>query len=158
MTLFADTNWLVAAYFLKQDEERTAVVERFSRRHSLPWVMSHIVILEARNVFAWLAKEVRPPEWSRLQEDCGRRIYVDTMDWDRVRQQTKELVARYSHKAQLGTFDTVLVASALLTGATHFLSFDSKLKALAAVERLTVFPELTGGEKAIVAKLRSTGR
>jgi predicted nucleic acid-binding protein len=154
MTLFADTNWLVAACFQEKDEDRAGIGERFTRRHNLAWVTSHVVLLEARNVFAWLAKATEPQEWRRLQADLGGRIYVDTMDWDRVRQQTLQLFARYSHKAQLGTFDTVLVASAILTGATHFLSFDGKLKALAAAERLRVFPELTDADKTVLAKLR----
>ena len=48
----------------------------------------------------------------------------------------------------------MLVASALLAGATHFLSFDGKIKGLAAAERLTVFPEMTEAEKAVFARLR----
>ena len=127
MTLFADTNWLVAGYFQERDEDRARIVERFTRQHSLPWVTSPVVLLEARIVFAWIAREVEPLEWRRLVADLGGRIYVDTMQWDRVRQQTLQLFARYSHKTQIGTFDTVLVASALLLGATHFLSFSEAL-------------------------------
>lgn len=154
MTLFADTNWLVAAYFQENDHDRFRIVERFARRQSLPWITSHVALLEACNVFAWICKETSSPEWRRLEADLGRRIHVDTMQWDRVRRRTVELFAKYSHKAKIGTFDTVLLASALLTGATHFLSFDSTLKALAAAERLKVFPELTETEKFDLAKLR----
>ena len=157
MTLFADTNWLVAAYFQENDQDRFKIVERFARRQSLPWVTSHIVLLEACNVFAWVSREANSPEWRRLEADLGRRIHVDAMQWDRVRRRTIELFDRYSHKAQIGTFDTALVASALLTGATHFLTFDSKLKALAAAERLKVFPELTEADKTTLAKMRSRG-
>ena len=154
MNAFADTNWLVAAYFIKQAASRTAVVERFTRKHGEPWVVSHVVLLEARNVFGWLSRTASPAEWDRLESDLGGRVFVDTMQWDRVRQKTLELFSRYSHRSAIGSFDTVLVASALLTGATHFLSFDSSAKALAAAERLAVFPELTVPEKAALAKLR----
>jgi hypothetical protein len=35
----------VAAYFDKRDEDRTAIVERFARRHGTFYVVSHIVLL-----------------------------------------------------------------------------------------------------------------
>jgi hypothetical protein len=50
MTLFVDTNWLVATYFKQRNEERSATVARFMRRHDVPWVISHLVWLEAKNV------------------------------------------------------------------------------------------------------------
>ena len=154
MTLFADTNWLVAAYFIRQEASRTAIVERFTRKHGAPWVVSQVVLLEARNVFGWVSRTTMPAEWERLESDLGGRIFVDTMQWDMVRQKTLELFGRYSHKAAVGSFEAVLVASALLTGATHFLSFDGRAKSLAAAERLAVYPELTPAEKALLLKLR----
>jgi predicted nucleic acid-binding protein len=154
MNAFADTNWLVATYFPEMTADRHGIVERYTRKQSEPWIISHIVLLEARNVFARVAHEPDPDEWHDLQSDLGRRLYVDTMQWDLVRQKTNELFSRYSHKAQVGTFDAVLVSSALLTGARKFLSFDSQCKVLAAAERLTVFPELNEREKALLAELR----
>ena len=154
MNAFADTNWLVAAYFLEAASNRHEIVERYSRKHGQPWVVSQVVLLEARNVFARTAKEKNPEEWADLQSDLGRRVLVDTMQWDLVRQKTETLFERYSYKATIGTFDAVLLASALLTGARIFLSFDSQLKALAAAERLTVFPELTSHERTLLAALR----
>ena len=154
MSAFADTNWVVATYFVKARDERTAVVERFTRRHNQPLIVSHLVLLECANVFPWTAREKNAVEWQNLQSDLGRKFLVDTMDWDILRQRTAQLCACYSHKAKLGTFDLALVASALLTGARTFLSFDSQCRALAVAERLKVFPELSASEKELVAALR----
>jgi predicted nucleic acid-binding protein len=153
MTAFADTNWIVASYFIKADGQRTSIVERFARHHGQPLVISHIVLMECRNVFPWTASEKRPREWENLQNDLGRKFLLDTMQWDLLRQRTGELCERYSHHAKLGTFDLCLVASALLTGAQTFLSFDSQCRALAAAQRLKVVPELTGREKELLSKL-----
>jgi hypothetical protein len=57
---FADTNWLEALYFEAPDPEqqkREATVQRFMRRHGGQLAISHIVFLEARNVFSRTAKE-----------------------------------------------------------------------------------------------------
>lgn len=155
MTFFADTNWLAAAYFIRKDQGRTESVERHSRKQQQPWIVSHLVLLEARNVFGRLSGESNPVEWVRLQGDLGRRIYVGPMVWDLQRQRSLELLAKYSHKAALGTFDVALVASALLAGTTHFLSFDERAKALAVAERLAVYPALGGEGKGLLGILRS---
>ena len=76
MNAFADTNWLVAAYFLEAASNRHEIVERYSRRHGQPWIISQVVLLEARNVFARTAKEKNPEEWADLQSDLGRRVLV----------------------------------------------------------------------------------
>jgi predicted nucleic acid-binding protein len=154
MTPFADTNWLVAAYFEKRDGDRTGIVERHARKHRSFWIVSHIVLLEARNVFGRISGSPDPPEWQRLQADLGRRIYVDPMVWDLQRQRTHALFAKYSHKTNVGTFDAALVASALLGGGTVMLSFDQPLKALAAAERMEVYPDLEADGKALLAVLR----
>ena len=155
MTLFADTNWLAALYFHEADEDRTGMVERYMRRHPGPLWLSHISLLEARNVFAWQAKEPNPEPWRRLLADFGGKILVDAMNWPAQRERTEQLLARYSHKQAIGTFDATLVASALLCGANHFLSFDTRCKALAAAEGLNVFPPLDDEGKRILASLRA---
>jgi predicted nucleic acid-binding protein len=147
MTAFADTNWVTATYFVKVQDERSAIVGRFMRRHRDPLVVSHVVLLECANVFPWIARERNPVEWRNLQSDLGWKFLVDTMDWDLLRQRTHQLCARYSYRAKLGTFDLALVASALLAGAQMFLSFDSQCRAIARAERLKVFPELSATER-----------
>src|SRR6266571_4612202 len=101
MNIFADTNWLEAIYFkpTKDSKEmakrRHALVERRMRRLSSPLLISHIVLLEARNVFSRLAKVSKPAEWEKLVGDFNGRIFVDPMHWDILRQQTNVLFERF---------------------------------------------------------------
>ena len=154
---FADTNWLEALYFdspepEQQARERTA--QRFMRAHGGQLAISHLVYLEARNVFSRTTKESEPEEWRRFLGDFNRLIYLDPMNWDFVRRDAFELFARYSPRAALGTFDVALLASAQLSGATRLLSFDRTLKALAVAEGLEVFPPLDAEGKHLLAQLK----
>jgi predicted nucleic acid-binding protein len=142
---FADTNWLEALYFESPEPDqqaREATAQRFMRKHGGQLAISHVVYLEARNVFSRTAKETDPEEWRRLLGDFNTLIYLDPMNWDFVRREAFELFARYSHRATLGTLDVALLASAKLSGATRLLSFDQTLRALAVAEGLEVFPPL----------------
>ncbi len=64
---FADTNWLTALY-LEADPldkvavQRRSVVERFMRQHGGQLALSHIVLLEARNVFSRVTGQRSPLE------------------------------------------------------------------------------------------------
>ena len=133
---------------------RPAIVQRFLRQHGGQIGLSHIVYLEARNVFARISGEAVPKEWTQLQRDLGGRFYLDPMNWDFLRRETFELIARYGHKETLGTFDLALLASAKLSGATRLLSFDQTLKAVAVAEGLDVFPPLDSAGKQLVARLK----
>jgi predicted nucleic acid-binding protein len=155
---YADTNWLEAIYIGPKDSEsqrRREIVERFMRRHSGPLALSHIVLLEARNVFRRTTGEGNPAEWVLLEADFDGRLYVDPMNWDLLRRECYVLFDKYAWKASIGTFDTAIVASAKLAGATQFLSFDATAKALTVAEGMQVFPPLSPAEKRIVAQLKS---
>ena len=151
---FADTNWLTAMFFETDQPERTATVRRYLRTHGGPLALSHIVYLEARNVFSRNSGEPEPVEWAELQAGLNGRFYLDPMNWDLLRREVFGLAARYAPKASLGTFDLALLASARLAGATRLLSFDETLKAVAVAEGLPVFPPLQAAGKALLAKLR----
>ncbi len=161
MSAFADTNWLEAIYFRPSPaapvavRQRHEVVERRMRRLGAPLLTSHIVLLEARNVFGRLTGLPRPAEWDRLLNDFNLRIFVDPMNWDLLRQETLLIFEKFSHKAVVGTFDATLVASALLAGARELLSFDEHLKGIAHALGLKVFPELGPQGKAFLAELRN---
>ena len=154
---FADTNWLEALYFDAEDHEQQArcqVVQRFIRRHGGQLAISHVVYLEARNVFSRNSGEAEPEEWRRLLSDLNRLIYLDPMNWDFLRRDTFALFARYSPQVSVGTLDMAVLASARLSGATRLLSFDEKLKAIAAAEKLEVFPQLDRAGKQLLSELR----
>jgi predicted nucleic acid-binding protein len=157
---FADTNWLEAMFFDLADpdkQSRPAIVRRFLRQHGGPILLSHLVYLEARNVFTRVSGEAGPEEWRQLQQDLNGRFYLDPMNWDYLRRDAFELIARYGHKATLGTFDLALLASAKLSGATRLLSFDQTLKALAVAEGLDVFPPLNLAGRQLLARLKRSG-
>ena len=87
---FADTNWLASTYIEPRSDDtdaikRRAIIERFMRRHGGQLVISHVVLLEARNVFSRVTGEREPPEWQALEADFDGRIYVDPMNWDLLR-------------------------------------------------------------------------
>ena len=153
---FADTNWLAAMFFkfAGAHKNRPAIVERFLRQHPGQIGLSHLVFLEAANVFRRNAGEAEPGEWNELLEGLNGRFYLDPMNWDLLRRESLVLFRRYSHKATVGTFDAAILASAKLAGAKRILYFDETLKALAAAENLEVFPELGTEGKKIHAALR----
>ena len=149
---YADTNWLEAVYIGADADDaeglrRREIVERFARRHGGRLAISHIVLLEARNVFCRTTGESDPREWGLLEADFDGRIYVDPMNWDLLRRECYALFGRYGWKIQIGTFDTAIIAAAKLAGATQFLSFDTTAKALAVAEGIRVFPPLDAAGK-----------
>jgi predicted nucleic acid-binding protein len=156
---FADTNWLASAYIEPHAEDTAAakrrrVVERFMRQHGGQLAISHVVLLEARNVFSRITGEEQPREWQTLEADFGGRLYVDPMNWDLLRRECNALFLKYSYKANLGTFDTAIVASVKLAGGTRFLSFDATARALASAEGIGIFPALEPAERRLLAQLK----
>jgi len=158
---FADTNWLVSAYVEPHADDaeavrRRGIVNRFMRRHGGQLVISHVVLLEARNIFSRVTEEREPREWQMLEADFDGRLYVDPMNWDLLRQECNHLFSRYAWKAAVGTFDTAIVASLKLAGGTRFLSFDATAKAMAAAEGIEVYPALEAAEKQFFTRLKHT--
>ena len=153
---FADTNWLEAMFFeLTGDmKSRRTTVDRFLRQNPGQLGLSHLVYLEARNVFSRVSGEAEPVEWKELQAGLNGQFYLDPMNWELLRRDAFALFAKYSPKATVGTFDLALLASAKLAGATRMLSFDQTLKAVAVAEGLEVFPELDVAGKTLLARLR----
>lgn len=153
---FADTNWLVALYSAspeRKEDSRRVTVARFMRKHGGQLALSHIVLLEARNIFSRLTDKAVPEEWTELEADFNGRIYVDPMNWSLLRRDAEVLFSRYSWKEKIGSLDTLIVASARLSGATCFLTFDSLAAALATAEGIEVFPPLNAEGKRLLKKL-----
>jgi predicted nucleic acid-binding protein len=154
---FADTNWLEALYFdakNKEQQARCATAARFMRQHGGLLGISHVVYLEARNVFSRNTGESEPEEWRLLLSDLNGRLYLDAMNWDVLRREAFALFARYSARATIGTLDMAILASAKLSGATRLLSFDETIRAVAEAERIAVFPALTLVGRTLLSQLR----
>lgn len=153
MKLFADTNWLCAA--LLDQKERTVIVERFQRRHSEAVTICPPVLVETRKVLAHHFATPRSEAWLQLEKSIGTRIRLES-DWPHLERKSIELLERYAPKGETGTFDLFILGGALLSGASHFLSFDSgsNLRALAALQKLEVIPPLSEEDKSRMAKFR----
>ncbi|MCI0745154.1 MAG: PIN domain-containing protein [Verrucomicrobia subdivision 3 bacterium] len=156
---FADTNWLTSVYIEPHPGDAPAVkrrqiVEQFMRRHGGQLAISHVVLLEARNLFSRITGEREPREWQMLEADFDGRLYVDPMNWDLLRRECHALFSRYAWKAEMGTFDTAIVASAKLAGATRFLSFDATARVIAAAQGIEVFPMLDAAGKRMAWRLK----
>jgi predicted nucleic acid-binding protein len=155
---FVDTNWLEALYIEPPAKDsaakaRAAVAERRTRKEPAI-TTSHIVLLEARNIFSRVTGHAHPHQWDELLEDFGSRIFVDPMNWDLLRRETNQLFEKFSHLASIGTFDVAIVASAQLAGAREILSFDDRLKAIAVAAGLRVFPPLSNQGRAFLVTFR----
>ena len=133
---------------------RRRIVESFLREHGGQLAVSHVVLLEARNLFSRVTGEELPLEWQTLEADFGGRLHVDATNWESLRRECESLFAKYAGKAALGTFDTAIVASAKLAGATRFLSFDVNARALASAEEMDVFPALEPAERRLLGRLK----
>lgn len=157
---FADTNWLASIYIEPHRGDAEAVrrrelVTRFMRRTGGQLLISHVVLLEARNIFARITGEREPREWQMLEADFDGRLYVAPLNWDLLRRECYSLFKRYAWKTQIGTFDTAIVASAKLAGARRFLSFDVTARAIAASERIEVYPALDVAGKRLLSELKN---
>lgn len=150
---YADTNFLVAAYF--EVAGYTEVVERYLRRSSRPLVVGELAELECRSVFARKEQRADGEAWlaltARLDSGGWRR---EPILWERVATKSRELIDRHSPRLVVGSFDTLHVAAALVAGCSTFLSFDvqSNARVLAASARLKVWPELSAAEKGRVLR------
>jgi predicted nucleic acid-binding protein len=158
---FVDTNWLEALYIEpspndKAARARAAVAERRTRKEDAI-ITSHIVLLEARNIFSRVTGHAHPSEWDDLIADFGGRIFVDPMDWDLLRRETNQLFGKFSHLGSIGTFDAAIVASAQLAGAREILSFDERLKALATAIGIRAFPPLGSEGRGFLGSLKDKG-
>lgn len=154
--IYADTNFLLACHF--QVPGRSDLVERFLRRNSLPVIVGELAELEAENRFTREAGESAGPQWRCLQARLDAGIWIrEPVAWPALRSKTRELFARYSARANLGTADVMHLAAAILAGCTLFASFDtnSHARALALALRLKVFPESTREDQARLTRLRS---
>ena len=55
---------------------RRGTVERFMRKQAGQLATSHVVLLEARNVFSRTTGEKHPREWADLEADFDGRLWV----------------------------------------------------------------------------------
>jgi predicted nucleic acid-binding protein len=144
MTHYADSSFLVSCYLHDVNTAR-AKVYLSSVGIALPFTRVHA--LEIGNAFELgvfrklLTLSDAAAVWSDLDQDLGAGHLLKTaVRWP----QTLRTAARLSklHSAQVGTrsLDILHVATAQYLGASEFISFDVRQRALAAAVGLIVAP------------------
>jgi predicted nucleic acid-binding protein len=151
----ADSSLLVRLY---RRDSKTETIERFVAEDSKVLTVSELARVEVLNVLLHLDER-----WERFLADLQEetRIRLEPLDWRDAFQQAESLARRFSRTLKPGGHDLVLVAAAVVGGATWFLSFDTNScqRPLAACAGLRVWPPLDRDEKGLVrhAALQSAG-
>jgi predicted nucleic acid-binding protein len=144
---FAVDSSLLVRLYLRDHE--TGRLERFLAEDGKVLSVSELARVEVLNVLLRLEKETAE-FLADLTE--GTRFRLEPVDWRDAFQQAESLARRFSRTLKPGGHDLVLVAAAVVAGATWFLSFDasSRQRPLAASAGLRVWPPLDREEKGLV--------
>ncbi len=148
MRLAADSSILVRLYLAAEGAD---ALELFLTDDAKVISVSELARVEVLNVL------LRDPDLgaaARFEEDLdeGVRLRRESVDWPDAFQQAESLARRFSPTLRPGGHDLVLVAAAVVMGATWFLSFDrnSRQRPLAAAAALRVWPPLDKDERGLV--------
>jgi uncharacterized protein with PIN domain len=148
MKLAADSSILVRLYL---DKEGADAIEQYLADDAKVISVSALARVEVLNVL------LRDPDLgaaARFEEDLdeGVRLRTESVDWPDAFQQAESLARRFAPTLRPGGHDLVLVAAAVVMGASWFLSFDrnSCQRPLAAAAGLRVWPPLDKDEKGLV--------
>jgi uncharacterized protein with PIN domain len=148
MRLAADSSILVRLYL---DKEGADAIEQYLADDAKVISVSALARVEVLNVL------LRDPDLgaaARFEEDLdeGVRLRTESVDWPDAFQQAESLARRFAPTLRPGGHDLVLVAAAVVMGASWFLSFDrnSRQRPLAAAAGLRVWPPLDKDEKGLV--------
>jgi predicted nucleic acid-binding protein len=145
MKFAADSSFLLRLY-IRGDE--TDAIERFLADDSKVVSVSDLARVEVVNVL--LRAEGRERHFL-ADLGAGTKVRCESVDWSDTFQQAVRLARRFSRKLRPGGHDLILVAAAVVMGATWFLSFDrnSRQRPLAAAAGLKVWPPLAKDEKGL---------
>ena len=155
MKFAADSSLLVRLYLR---DSKADAIERFLAEDDKVLSVSELARVEVLNVL--LRYDER---WTQFLADLeqGSRLRLEPVDWRDAFQQAERLARRFSRTLKPGGHDLVLVAAAVVGGASWFLSFDANScqRVLAACAGLRVWPPLDREEKGLVghATLQTAG-
>jgi len=147
MRFAADSSAIVSLY---DTNAETPALEKFLAEGDKSLAVSDLARVEVLNV---LLRE-NADAARRFEDDLheGMRIFIESVDWADAFQQAESLARRFSSRLRAGGHDLVLVAAAVVMGATWFVSFDraSRQRVLAAAAGLKVWPPLDKDERGLV--------
>jgi predicted nucleic acid-binding protein len=142
----ADSSLLVRLYLR---DNKTGALERFLAKDNKVLSVSELARVEVLNILLRLDKET-----AEFLADLNEatRFRLEPVDWRDAFRQAESLARRYSRTLKPGGHDLVLVAAAVVVGATWFLSYDANScqRPLAACAGLRVWPPLNRDEKGLV--------
>ncbi len=153
MRFCADSSLVVRLYDPLTDSAEAGAICAYLANDGKVLALSELCRIEVLNVL------LRKPETGaakKFDEDLaeGLRLRVASVDWPEVFTQAESLARRFSNTLRPGGHDLILVAAAVVMGATWFLSFDrnTRQRPLAAAAGLRVWPELHKDEKGLARR------
>ena len=151
MKFCADSSFVVRLYDPPTDQFQNEAICRFLENGEKTLTVSELCRIEVLNVLLrnFLTEGVE--EFERDLKE-GVRVRLEVLDWADAFKLADSLVRRFSRALKPGGHDLMLVAAAVSSGASCFLSFDrnSNQRVLAAAAGLKVWPALDKDEKGLL--------
>jgi predicted nucleic acid-binding protein len=148
MRFAADSSVLVRLYL---DQGEAITIARFLAEGTKVISVSELARIEVINV---LMRDPALGAAAKFEEDLneGVRLRRESVNWPDVFQQAESLARRFTRTLRPGGHDLVLIAAAVVMGATWFLSYDrhSRQRHLAGAAGLHVWPPLDKDEKGLI--------
>jgi predicted nucleic acid-binding protein len=148
MTTYVDTNALVRFYIPRHKQDLADLPNLLTDSNPIP--VPQLLRMETLNaferlVFEWknggswrVTPEIAAIAKAQFDEDLAEESFLKrtTVPLHELEMVFEKLVSKHSAKYGFRTYEILHVASALILGCKHFLSFDVKAKSLAKVEGL----------------------
>ena len=151
MKFGADSSFIVRLYDPLANPAEINAIRDYLTDDGKVVALSDLCRIEVLNV---LLRKLETGSFDRFEADLaeGLRLRLESVDWSEAFQQAESLARRFTRTLRPGGHDLVLVAAAVVMGATWFLSFDrnSHQRPLAAAAGLRVWPPLEKDEKGLV--------
>jgi predicted nucleic acid-binding protein len=151
MRFAADSSFVVRLYDPWANPDEVTTLRDYLSKDEKVITISELCRIEVLNVL------LRKPETGAAEQFAsdlrlGVRLRVESVDWVDAFEQAESLARRFARTLRPGGLDLVLVAAAVATGATWFLSFDrhTRQRPLAAAAGLKVWPPLGKDEKGLM--------
>jgi predicted nucleic acid-binding protein len=133
LSIYADSSFFVALYL---PDRRFKQVQRLRSRHARVWLTPlHRAELAHSVAQQLLMKKISPDQAHEVlayfQSDRESRLWAEVNLPERAFDRCIQLVQQLGSRVQMGTLDTLHVASALELGAERFWTFDERQAKLA---------------------------
>jgi hypothetical protein len=151
MTICADSSIVIRLYLPSASSSEVVSIREYIKEDNKVLTISELCRLEVLNVLLRAPANV-PAEQFEQDLQQGLKLRLEPVNWNDTFQRAESLARRFSRILRPGGDDLVLVAAAVIGGATWFLSMDrnSGQRQLAGAAGLRVWPPLDKEEKGLV--------